>query len=77
MVTQIPVNVMKRPKYKILSPDGFTIEFGITYYRSMKKAKEAFTKFKERYVNQGFYSSVKYGRIPLEELENYCTFVTV
>jgi hypothetical protein len=68
---------MKRPKYKILSPDGFTIEFGVTYYPSMKKSKEAFEKFKKRFEFQGYYSSTKFGRIPLDQLENYCTFVTI
>jgi hypothetical protein len=77
MVTQKSIDVMKRPKYKILSPDGFTIEFNILHYRSMKKADEAFNQFKERYKSQGYYSSTNFGRIPLDELENYCTFVTV
>jgi len=63
-------------KYQILSPDGFTIEFHPSYYTSVKKAKEAFSKWKERYVVQGYYSSNR-GRIPLDELENHCTFKKV
>jgi hypothetical protein len=63
-------------KYQVLSPDGFTIEFDKPFYRSMKKAKEAFVKWRNRYEVQGYYSS-NIGRIPLNELENYCTFRTI
>jgi hypothetical protein len=58
-------------KIEVLSPDGFTIEFGKPYYPSKKKAFEAFDKWKKRYELQGYYSSNEYGRIPLEDLENY------
>ena len=58
-------------KYEVLSPDGFTIEFDRPYYTSKEKAFEAFDKWKERYNRQGYYSSNQYGRIPLEELEDY------
>ena len=58
-------------KIEVLSPDGVTIEFGKTYYPSKKKAFEAFDKWKKRYELQGYYSSNEYGRIPLEDLENY------
>jgi hypothetical protein len=64
-------------KYQVLSPDGFTIEFDKWFYRSMKKAKEAFENWKKRYEQQGYYSSTNYGRIPLNELENYCQFKTL
>lgn len=64
-------------KYQVLSPDGFTIEFDKWYYRSMKKAKEAFENWKQRFEQQGYYSSSRYGRIPLNELENYCQFKTL
>ena len=63
-------------RYEVLSPDGFTIEFDRPYYTSKEKAFEAFDKWKERYRRQGYYSSNN-GRIPLEELENYCTFKTL
>lgn len=58
-------------RFEVLSPDGFTIEFDKPYYTSKKKAFEAFDKWKERYRVQGYYSSNQYGRIPLEELEDY------
>lgn len=58
-------------KFQVLSPDGFTIEFDKPYYPSKKKAFEAFDKWKKRYEVQGYYSSNEYGRILLEDLENY------
>ena len=58
-------------RYQVLSPDGFTIEFDREYYTSKKKAFEAFDKWKERFKTQGYYSSNQYGRIPLEDLEDY------
>lgn len=67
---------MKRKKYIVLSPDGFTIEREVASYTSKKKAMEAFTKWKENYSRQGYYSSVKYGRINLSDLVDYCQFVT-
>lgn len=63
----------KRPKYQVISPDGFTIEYN-RYYTSRKKAWEAFMKWKDQYVRQGYYSSVKYGRIHLDDLFDYCIF---
>jgi hypothetical protein len=66
----------KKLKYIVLSPDGFTIEFTRSYYTSKKKAIEAFNKWKERFVIQGYYSTNGI-RIPLDELEQYCTFKTI
>ena len=57
-------------KIEVLSPDGFTIEFGKPYYPSKKKALEAFDKWKKRYELQGYYSS-NIGRIPLFDLEEH------
>jgi hypothetical protein len=69
---------MKSSKEKVLvlSPDGFTIDFMKAYYPSMEKAKEAFQKWKERYQTQGYYSS-NFRRIPLDELEQHCTFLVL
>lgn len=64
-------------KYQILSPDGFTIERETPYYSSEKKAREAFNNWKDGYIRQGYYSSSRYGRIPLSELEKYCQFITL
>ena len=60
-------------RIEVLSPDGFTLEFDKPHYPSKKKAIEAFNNWKKRYENQGYYSSNYYGRIPLDELENYIT----
>ena len=68
---------MATKKYQVLSPDGFTIEFENFYYRSKKKAMEAFNKWIERYNVQGYYSSAKYGRIHLSDLIDYCQFITL
>lgn len=65
---------MSKTYYEVLSPDGFTIEMDIVKYPNIKKAIESFNKWKQRYVLQGYYSSNKYGRIPLNELRNYCEF---
>ena len=62
-----------RKKYQVLSPDGITIEFDKFSYPSRKKAIEAFEKWKKRYEYQGYYSSSRYGRIELEDLQDYCT----
>lgn len=67
----------KNYKYIILSPDSITIELEHPYYRSKKKAMEAFNRWKERYKVQGYYSSSirSVGRISLDELENHCRFI--
>jgi hypothetical protein len=61
-------------EYNVLSPDGFPIHFSDTY-KSIKEAKKAIKEWKKGYERQGYYSSTKYGRIPLNELEKYCDIV--
>ena len=61
----------KPKKYDVISPDGFSIHFSDTY-PSKKKAREAFEKWKKNFERQGYYSSTSHGRIPLEDLEQYC-----
>ena len=63
---------MSNFKYFVLSPDGFTIEHTPSYYTSLKKALDALDKWMKRYEVQGYYSSNN-GRIPLENLIDYCT----
>lgn len=58
--------------YDVISPDGFSIHPTDTY-SSMKKAVKAFKEWKERYKQQGYYSSVKFGRIHLDDLEDFMT----
>jgi hypothetical protein len=66
---------MAKIRYQILSPDGFFLERNVVGYTSRKRAMESFNKWKKGYETQGYYSSVKYGRIPLEDLEDYCDFI--
>lgn len=61
-------------EYIVLSPDGFSIHFSDTY-KSIEEAKKAIEEWKKNYERQGYYSSTKYGRIPLNELEKYCDIV--
>lgn len=65
-----------RPRYAVISPDGFTIEIAPSY-TSRKKAWNTFEQWRERYAAQGYYASANYGRIPLEDLHNYCQFKTL
>lgn len=64
---------MKSKKaYDVISPDGFSIHPTDTY-SSIKKAIKAFRDWKKRYKKQGYYSSVNFGRIHLEDLEQFMT----
>ncbi len=69
---------LKKPttKYAVISPDGFTIE-RTESYKTQKQAMDAFELFKKRYESQGYYSSMDYGRIPLDDLADYCQFLTI
>ena len=60
-------------KYDVLSPDGFSIH-PTDFYDSFDESVAAFEEWKKRYYHQGYYSSVNFGRIPLEDLEDYCQF---
>jgi AAA+ superfamily predicted ATPase len=60
----------KKKKYVVLSPDGFPIHHSDTY-PSIKKAKEAFFVWSKNYERQGYYSSTRFGQIPVPELIQY------
>lgn len=60
-------------KFEVLSPDGFTIELHRPYYNTIEEAFQSFDNWKKRYELQGYYSSVNYGKISLDELEEYIT----
>jgi hypothetical protein len=62
---------------QVLSPDGITIDFGVSSYKGMKAAKAAFKEWANRYKAQGYYSSSKHGRINLLDLEDFCEFVEI
>jgi len=63
---------MKKWKIEILSPDGFTIEREVPYYKSHIECCKALDKWMNGYKTQGYYSSVKYGKIPFENLVDFC-----
>lgn len=65
---------MAKKRYIVLSPDGFTIHPTDTY-RNLKDAEDAFDEWKKQYEGQGYYSSTNYGKIPLEDLKDYCEFI--
>lgn len=68
--------IMKTNKrYNFISPDGFFID-RVATYKSRKEAITAFETWKKRYELQGYYSSNN-GRIPLEELADFCRIVEV
>ena len=64
---------MEEKKWDVISPDGFSIHVS-DVYDSIEAAIAAFNVWKENYKRQGYYSSVRFGRIPLEDLEDYCQF---
>jgi hypothetical protein len=63
-------------QFEVLSPDGFAISREETY-PSVEVALENLREWIKRYEFQGYYSSVKYGRIPLDELEQECQIVQI
>lgn len=71
------MNLMKakNKKFDVLSPDGIPIFYNRTY-ASREEATAAFNEWKKRYEQQGYYSS-NYGRIPLDELERHCQFISI
>jgi hypothetical protein len=64
---------MKKQKYDVISPDGFSISVDKTW-SSPETAQQALTEWIKRYEIQAYYSSNN-GRIPLGELESYCKII--
>lgn len=64
----------KQKRYDVISPDGFTIRMGVPEFKSIKERDAYFKMWKDRFKAQGYYSSVPHGRIPLEDLSDYCEF---
>ena len=67
---------MKKKKFDVISPDGINIHYEKTY-KSYKEAEAELEKWTKRYEHQGYYSSVAFGRIPLNEIKDYCKIVEV
>lgn len=63
-------------QFEVFSPDGFAISREETY-PTFEVAEQKLKEWVKRYEFQGHYSSVKYGRIPLNELEDYCKIIEV
>lgn len=55
----------------LLTPDGFAMTADYKTYINKEEAFEDFNKWSSQYLSQGYYSSVKYGKIPLNELWGY------
>jgi hypothetical protein len=68
---------MKKNRYQILSPDGFTLERDVPHYKSRKNAMQALANWIENYRAQGYYSSAKYGRILLVDIIDFCEFTII
>lgn len=60
-------------RFHVLSPDGISIEG--TSYRSRPAALRALERWVKRYEWQGFYSTVRWERIPLADLPGRCRLV--
>ncbi len=75
-ILNIEVNdpVIENIIFDIISPDGFSI-YRDNFFNSKEEAEIAFLKWVENYKAQGYYSSVKYGKILLCDLEYYCKLV--
>ncbi|MES2397634.1 MAG: hypothetical protein V4549_16610 [Bacteroidota bacterium] len=69
------VTASKKKKYDVISPDGFSIRIGVPPFNSIKERDDYFKMWKERFARQGYYSSVKYGRIHLADLADYCEWI--
>jgi len=67
----------EKKKYDVISPDGFSIRIGVPPFNSIKERDQYFKMWKERFAKQGYYSSVKYGRIHLADLADYCEWIEV
>lgn len=63
------ISIMK-PFY-LLSPDGFTMSRESEPYTDLESAKTDFENWKKQFENQGYYSSMKHGRINLDDLWQY------
>ncbi|MDP1880800.1 MAG: hypothetical protein Q8K60_07660 [Parachlamydiaceae bacterium] len=67
----------KKKKYDVISPDGFSIRIGVPLFNSIKERDDYFKMWKNRFAQQGYYSSVPYGRIHLADLADYCEWIEV
>lgn len=64
----------EQKRYDVISPDGFTIRMGVPEFKTEEAREKYFEMWKNRYVQQGYYSS-NMGRIPLNELRSRCSWI--
>jgi len=62
-------------RYDVLSPDGISIEG--RDYPSLTTAQRALRRWAKRFEWQGFYSTARWERIPLNELPGRCRIIEV
>jgi hypothetical protein len=74
-VAKKPVKKVKKVRYDVISPDGFSIHREGTF-ASVAAAKKALAVWAKRYEMQGYYSSA-HGRISLADLPSNCRIVEV
>jgi hypothetical protein len=67
---------MSKLMYDVISPDGFPINHE-GWYETFEEAEIALDDFVARFVQQGYYSSVNYGRIAIEYIKLHCNIVLV
>jgi hypothetical protein len=67
---------MAKKKFNVLSPDGFSID-PFKKYKDRNEAIKEFMQWQKRYEKQGYYSSTNYGRIPLDQLHEYCQLIEI
>jgi hypothetical protein len=70
-----PVKKVKKSRYDVISPDGFSINREGTY-PSVAAAKKGLAEWVKRFERQGYYASVR-GRIALKDLPAYSRIVEV
>jgi|GEM_PF-6392994 len=57
-------------EYNYLSPDGITLS--MNNFPTKEQAQSFLYEWKKRFEKQGYYSSNRYGRIPVTILSDFC-----
>lgn len=60
-----------------LSPDGFPFTREHEHFPTPDVAENKLHEYIQRYKQQGYYSSPKYGKIPFVDIHHYCDLQTV
>jgi hypothetical protein len=62
-------------QYRVLSPDGIDTE--PQTYNTIRQAKKALTRFKNRYTAQGYYLDNRWNKIHLDDIIDYCDIIKI